>query len=158
MDDYLPCAPRKGKAPFQQPMFADLSDGEMYVPLLEKAFAKLFGSYQELHYGTTGMAFAALTGCCSVQRFGAYLENVRAVTKGSAGQSLWEARWVALVGEKHGTNHIKRHHRKSYNIIETPKKGESLNLCAFFLNFLDSKSISHHPSPPLSFPFRPLMP
>lgn len=47
VDDYLPCAPRKGKAPFQQPMFADLSDGEMYVPLLEKAFAKLFGSYQE---------------------------------------------------------------------------------------------------------------
>lgn len=85
VDDYLPCVPRKGKAPFQHTMFADLSDGEMYVPLLEKAFAKLFGSYQELHYGTTPMAFAALTGCTMVQRFGAYLENVRALTKSSGG-------------------------------------------------------------------------
>ncbi|CAK9007883.1 unnamed protein product [Durusdinium trenchii] len=90
VDDYLPCVPRKGKAPFQHTMFADLSDGEMYVPLLEKAFAKLFGSYQELHYGTTPMAFAALTGCTMVQRFGAYLENVRALTKSSGGKSLWQ--------------------------------------------------------------------
>ena len=90
VDDYLPCQPRKGKDPFQRPMFADLSDGEMYVPLLEKAFAKLFGSYEQLHLGTTGMAFAALTGCSTVQRFGSYLEDVRAVTKGCGGKSLWE--------------------------------------------------------------------
>ena len=46
VDDYLPCIPRKKNEPGQKVFFADLSDGEMYVPLLEKAFAKMFGSYQ----------------------------------------------------------------------------------------------------------------
>ena len=40
VDDYLPCVPRKQNEPGQKVFFADLSDGEMYVPLLEKAFAE----------------------------------------------------------------------------------------------------------------------
>ena len=91
VDDYLPCIPRKKSEPGQKVFFADLSDGEMYVPLLEKAFAKLFGSYQELHYGDIGMAFASLTGCMEVHRYGAHLGNTQALTKHVSGtQVTWK--------------------------------------------------------------------
>lgn len=91
VDDYLPCIPRKKNEPGQKVFFADLSDGEMYVPLLEKAFAKMFGSYQELHYGDTAMAFAALTGCMEVHRYGTHLGNTKALTKASSGTPVkWQ--------------------------------------------------------------------
>lgn len=90
VDDYLPCVPRKNNEPGQKVFFADLSDGEMYVPLLEKAFAKMFGSYQELHYGDTAMAFASLTGCMEVKRYGAHLGNTKALTKASGTQVKWK--------------------------------------------------------------------
>lgn len=83
VDDYLPCFPRKKNEPAQKPWFAGLSDGEMYVPLLEKAFAKYFGSYEELHYGNAAMAFAALTGCTTMRHFGSYIDK-KALTKGSS--------------------------------------------------------------------------
>jgi hypothetical protein len=38
-------------------------------------------SRQELHYGDTAMAFAALTGCMEVHRYGTHLGNTKALTK-----------------------------------------------------------------------------
>lgn len=38
-------------------------------------------SRQELHYGDTAMAFAALTGCMEVHRYGTHLGNPKALTK-----------------------------------------------------------------------------
>eukprot|EP00438_Fugacium_kawagutii_P001930 Skav226025 [mRNA] locus=scaffold2502:40315:42486:+ [translate_table: standard] len=96
VDDYLPCVPRKKNEPGQKVFFADLSDGEMYVTLLEKAFAKLFGSYQELHYGDTAMAFASLTGCMEVNRYGTHLGNTKALIKSVSGTPV---KWVVTSRE-----------------------------------------------------------
>ena len=38
-------------------------------------------SRQELHYGDTAVAFAALTGCMEVHRYGTHLGNTKALTK-----------------------------------------------------------------------------
>ncbi|CAJ1441597.1 unnamed protein product [Effrenium voratum] len=94
VDDYLPCKPRVSSEPTQAAMFADLSsDGKLYVPLLEKAFAKMFGSYQRLHQGDTTMAFASLTGCTKVRNYSSWVEkpeSEQTLTKGSA-------RWVVTL-------------------------------------------------------------
>jgi hypothetical protein len=46
-------------------VFAKCGDqGQTWVPLFEKAFAKLHGNYRALHYGgNTGEAIESLTGC-----------------------------------------------------------------------------------------------
>lgn len=57
VDDYIPCYYNAG------PMFARANGNELWVLLLEKAYAKVHGNYQALRYGATGHGMMDLTGC-----------------------------------------------------------------------------------------------
>ncbi|KAL1520041.1 hypothetical protein AB1Y20_023518 [Prymnesium parvum] len=56
LDDLIPCTSDR------QPAFASGARRQLWVPLIEKAFAKLHGCYEALEGGTTDEALAALTG------------------------------------------------------------------------------------------------
>jgi calpain-15 len=55
VDDYFPLHGNK-------PIFSRNNGSELWVMLLEKAYAKVFGSYQAIESGLTGIALNALTG------------------------------------------------------------------------------------------------
>lgn len=55
IDDYFPL--HGGK-----PFFSKDHNGEIWVMLLEKAYAKVFKNYQAIESGLTGIALNALTG------------------------------------------------------------------------------------------------
>lgn len=57
VDDYFPCYPNGG------PIFSKCGANEMWVLLLEKAYAKLHGGYKNLTGGAPFEALADLTGC-----------------------------------------------------------------------------------------------
>ena len=56
MDDYIPCIPEKG------PIYSKANGHELWVILLEKAFAKLNGSYAAIRAGWAYEAMMDLTG------------------------------------------------------------------------------------------------
>tara|TARA_Y100000389_G_scaffold204970_1_gene261402 strand:- start:2726 stop:4405 length:1680 start_codon:yes stop_codon:yes gene_type:complete len=62
VDDRIPCTK---KSWFRQtrPLFAKPHENEMYILLLEKAFAKLAGSYGNISGGYPVLAWLVLTGC-----------------------------------------------------------------------------------------------
>eukprot|EP00435_Cladocopium_sp_Y103_P052703 s239_g16.t1 len=62
VDDRIPCCQRKGLEPRPYPLFARVPDREVYVPILEKAFAKFAGSYKALESGHSALAWMAMTG------------------------------------------------------------------------------------------------
>ena len=57
VDDYIPCY-NSGR-----PIFSRGSDESVWMLILEKAFAKLYGSYKNLEGGSPSEAFRDLTGC-----------------------------------------------------------------------------------------------
>jgi len=57
IDDYVPCS-----IGGDSPLFTSANSGEMWVPLLEKAVAKMFGSYAAIEGGYSFYAFQILTG------------------------------------------------------------------------------------------------
>lgn len=59
VDDYVPA--KDGK-----PCFSSSKDGEMWVMLLDKAWAKLQGSYARTESGYCGVAAAHLMGCPNI--------------------------------------------------------------------------------------------
>ena len=61
VDDYIPV--RKGTL---QPKFSNHHGNEMWVMLMEKAFAKMYGGYDRLEGGQMSWALSALTGNPSV--------------------------------------------------------------------------------------------
>lgn len=56
IDDYVPCYYNAG------PIFSRAHGNELWVLLLEKAYAKLHGSYASLRYGFTNHGMMDLTG------------------------------------------------------------------------------------------------
>jgi hypothetical protein len=60
IDDYIPCFP------FGETIFSRNSEKEIWVLLLEKAFAKLFGSYNRLIGGDCQQGLIDLTGCPTI--------------------------------------------------------------------------------------------
>ena len=56
IDNYLPCD-QNGKL-----VFARCTDNEIWVCLLEKAWAKLHGSYSRVHTGSPSFAYTQLCG------------------------------------------------------------------------------------------------
>ena len=68
VDDYFPYDEHRGTWAFSRPSEEeDEKRGkvtkEIWVLILEKAWAKVFGSYQRIEAGTAGEAFYPLTGC-----------------------------------------------------------------------------------------------
>lgn len=57
IDDYFPCLP------FGGPLFSRAHDNEMWVLLIEKAYAKLHGNYFTLRGGFANEGMMDLTGC-----------------------------------------------------------------------------------------------
>jgi len=45
-----------------KPIFSKNNQNEIWVMLLEKAYAKIYGSYQAIEFGVTGLALSSLTG------------------------------------------------------------------------------------------------
>lgn len=57
IDDWLPVTPNTGK-----PCFARCVGDELWVSLLEKAWAKLYGTYARVEGGDPSFALTHLTG------------------------------------------------------------------------------------------------
>ena len=55
VDDYFPIYKKK-------PLYTRNNENELWVMLLEKAYAKVFKSYEAIESGLTGVAMNALTG------------------------------------------------------------------------------------------------
>ena len=55
IDDFIPCRNNK-------PAFSKAKDKELWVILLEKAYAKMYGNYDKIEAGLTGQAIRDLTG------------------------------------------------------------------------------------------------
>lgn len=62
VDDRIPCTKKSWFRP-SKPLFAKPHENEMYILLLEKAFAKLAGSYEKISGGYPVLAWLVLTGC-----------------------------------------------------------------------------------------------
>ena len=68
VDDYLPCS-AYGDPNRPRLIFGKINDGKLCLPLIEKAFAKLYGSYSGLWSGWQPMAWFHLTGCDNFFRY-----------------------------------------------------------------------------------------
>jgi len=66
IDEFIPCHPREWWDEEGTPLFARPNGNEAWVLLLEKAFAKMLGSYMELSGGNCCTAFRAFTGEANV--------------------------------------------------------------------------------------------
>jgi hypothetical protein len=69
IDDYIPCEQRAWWAKAAKPLFAQSKTGIIWPMLLEKAFAKLWGSYGALQGGVPTDAWMAMTGCPTQLQF-----------------------------------------------------------------------------------------
>ncbi|CAD7954100.1 unnamed protein product [Amoebophrya sp. A120] len=98
IDDYIPCDrdawERSGVA---KPKFAQPNGEELWVLLLEKAFAKLCGSYQNLEGGSTIWALRAMTG-----------DHCRWYSKEKSGGTRWK-RWDFVNQEDPSKHPVCRH-------------------------------------------------
>lgn len=66
LDDRIPCMEKIIYAP-PRPLFSQPHENEMYILLLEKAFAKMAGSYTRLDGGFPALCWIALLGCQNVE-------------------------------------------------------------------------------------------
>jgi calpain-15 len=57
LDGYFPC-----RGPNEGPLFSKANGDELWVLLLEKAYAKCYGNYMNIEAGITGRALRDLTG------------------------------------------------------------------------------------------------
>ena len=57
IDDFVPCFP------FSQPLFSKTIQGDLWVLLIEKCFAKAYSSYRNLVSGNCKSALLDLSGC-----------------------------------------------------------------------------------------------
>lgn len=56
LDDLFPCNS------YEQPAYSKANGKELWVLLIEKAYAKVYGSYKKIEAGLTGNAIRDLTG------------------------------------------------------------------------------------------------
>lgn len=73
IDDYIPALP--WNRTMLQTMSCGIPDHKIMVALIEKAFAKLCGSYTKLKSGMVTTAWAHMTGCCDIVSIWSSFEN-----------------------------------------------------------------------------------
>ena len=83
IDDLIPCY-AKG-----EPVFSQTVDKDLWVPLLEKAFAKVHGGYHQLRGGSVAEALMDLSGCPTMS-YRLEDENVRNFVQSGQFWSLLE--------------------------------------------------------------------
>ncbi|KAJ8604795.1 hypothetical protein CTAYLR_001068 [Chrysophaeum taylorii] len=66
VDDAIPCGPATWWE-YPRPLFAQPSQNELYILIIEKAFAKLAGGYDKLSGGYPLLALMCMTGCEDLQ-------------------------------------------------------------------------------------------
>ena len=71
VDDYFPYYPKKAR-----PAFSQSKDNELWVLLLEKAWAKVNGNYENTIKGYVSEAFRALTGSPSLFYKHDYVDSI----------------------------------------------------------------------------------
>lgn len=96
IDDYLPCTSWGGNRPSL--LFGKISDGKLCFVLLEKAFAKMYGSYAALQGGYQPVAWFHLTGCKQFFRYKhSYSAAVRWRVIAEEGCTVYSTRWKTEV-------------------------------------------------------------
>jgi hypothetical protein len=67
IDDRIPCTYSQKWYDVPTPLYTRPHENELYILLLEKAFAKMAGSYDKLNGGHPAAAWLALTGCEDIE-------------------------------------------------------------------------------------------
>lgn len=67
IDDHIPVHKREWYHNEARPLFSKPNGNELYILLLEKAFAKFAGNYEELDGGHSAHAWTTLTGCEEIE-------------------------------------------------------------------------------------------
>lgn len=120
VDDYIPCFPR-GK-----PVFSRANGPELWVLLLEKAYAKLHGSYLALKAGFASDAFLDLTGCPSFS-FSFDDDKIKALMRSGQFAAMirdWHAQGFCIVAatddhaDQEETGLVSRHYYSISRIVE----------------------------------------
>ena len=83
IDDRIPCNKKNKWFETPRPLFAQPNENELYILLLEKAFAKVAGSYSKLSGGYPALAWLTLTGCEELEFW-------------HKNKNLWEKRQIAI--------------------------------------------------------------
>ena len=83
IDDRIPCNKKNKWFEKPRPLFAQPNENELYILLLEKAFAKVAGSYSKLSGGYPALAWLTLTGCEELEFW-------------HKNKNLWEKRQIAI--------------------------------------------------------------
>lgn len=92
VDDYIPCTLKGG------PMFSSNRGNELWVVLLEKAYAKLHGNYWQLRAGYVSHGMMDLSGCPTF-RFGFPQERQNYSAIAQYADRLWD---ILIKGDKYG--------------------------------------------------------
>ena len=82
IDDKIPCY-KKEWFDIPRPLFAQPNENELYILLIEKAFAKLSGCYDKLTGGYPVLAWLVLTGCEDIYLW-------------SRNNDIWDKKEIAL--------------------------------------------------------------
>tara|TARA_B100000073_G_scaffold246377_1_gene206841 strand:+ start:10716 stop:12431 length:1716 start_codon:yes stop_codon:yes gene_type:complete len=92
IDDRIPCCEKKWYD-IPRPLYAQPHENEMYIILIEKALAKICGSYSKLCGGYPILAWMVLTGCKDLQIWGKNKKNKNWIKRIAAIDKIRENPW-----------------------------------------------------------------
>ena len=127
IDDYLPICHYYGKSTLMSA--ESIPKGNLWVLLLEKAFAKLYNGYINIDGGFSYIAFDALTAAPSLTLFN---NNAKKVTANIMKQYLEKGHFITCTFSSENTN-LTHNHEYSIIGIVTYKDKDDKEICIFQL-------------------------